>query len=115
MAVPETQNPAIIIAGFLSVDFHEAEVAHAVVGQAVSLGADAQTGGFEGFLNGVDELVVRDGTPGGGWSRGGNLTNLLQIDVMSAAVEDEVRSSTWDLDGGLGCEICNHDWQGFEG
>lgn len=108
VAVPKSKNPAIIITGFLGVDFHEAKIPHSIVGQAVGLGTDAQTGGFEGFLDRGDELVMGDGTPGGGWIRRRNVADFLQIDVMSAAVKDEVRSSTLDLDGGLGCEICNH-------
>ena len=108
VAVPKSKNPAIIITGFLGVDFHESKIPHSIVGQAVGLGADAQTGGFEGVLDGGDELVVRDGTPGGGWIRGGNFANLLQIDVMSAAMKGEVRCSALDGNGGLGGEICNH-------
>jgi hypothetical protein len=109
VAVPESKNPAIVVTGFLGVDFHEAKIPHAIVGQAVGLGTDAQTGGFEGFLNRGDELVMRDGTPGGGWTGCRNVTNFLQIDVMSAAVKEEVRGPTWEMDGGLGCEICNHN------
>ena len=115
VAVPKSKNPAIVVTGFLGVDFHESKIPHSIVGQAVGLGADAQTGGFEGFLDRGDELVMRDGTPGWGWIGRRNVADFLQIDVMSAAVKDEVRSSTLDLDGGLGGEICNHDWQGFEG
>lgn len=64
MAVPETENPAIVVTGFLGVDFHQSKIPHSIMSQAVGLGADAQTGGFEGFLDGGDELVMRDGTPG---------------------------------------------------
>ncbi len=109
VAVPKSKNPAIIVTGFLGVDFHEAKIPHSIVCEAVGLGADAQTGGFEGVLDSGDELVVRDGTPCGGWIRGGNLANLLQIDVMSAAVKGEVRCSALDGNGGLRCEVCNHD------
>ena len=115
VAVPKSKNPAIIITGFLGVDFHESKIPHSIVGHAVGLGADAQTGGFEGFLDRGDELVMRDGTPSWGWIGRRNVADFLQIDVMSAAVKDEVRGSTLDLDGGLRCEICNHDWQGIEG
>jgi hypothetical protein len=108
VAVPKSKNPAIIITGFLGVDFHESKIPHAVVGHTVGLGADAQTSGFEGFLNRGDELVMRDWTPGGGWIRGRDFADFLQIDVMSAAVKDEVRGSTLEGDGGLRCEICNH-------
>lgn len=108
MAVPKSKDPAIVVAGFLGVDFHESKIPHSIVGQAVGLGADAQTGGFEGFLDRGDELVMGDGTPGGGWIGRRNFADFLQIDVMSAAVKDEVRCSTLDLDGGLRCEICNH-------
>lgn len=109
VAVPKTKNPAIIITGFLGVDFHESKVPHSIVGQAVGLGADAQTGGFEGFLDRGDELVMRDGTPGWGWIGRRNVADFLQVDVVSATVKDEVWGSTLDLNGGLGCEICNHD------
>ena len=115
VAVPKSKNPAIVITGFLGVNLHQTKIPHSIVCQAMGLGADAQTGGFEGLLDGGDELVVRDGTPGGGWIRGGNFTNLLQIDVMSAAVKGEVRGSTLEGDGGLRCEICNHGIIWIEG
>ncbi len=64
VAVPKSKNPAIVVTGLLGVDFHQAKIPHSIVGHTVGLGADAQTGGFEGLLDGGDELVVRDGTPG---------------------------------------------------
>ncbi len=115
VAVPKSENPAIIITGFSGVNLHQAKIPHSIVGQAVGLSADAQTGGFEGFLNRGDELVMRDGTPGGGWVRSRNFADFLQIDVMSAAVKDEVRGSTLEGDGGLRCEICNHGIIWIEG
>lgn len=108
MAVPKSKNPAIIITGFPGVNLHQTKIPHSIMCQAVGLGADAQMGGFEGFLDGGDELVVRDGTPGGGWIWSWNFANFLQIDVMSAAMKGEVRCSALDGNGGLGCEICNH-------
>ncbi len=64
VAVPKSKNPAIVITGFLGVNLHQTKIPHSIVCQAMGLGADAQTGGFEGFLDSGDELVVRDGTPG---------------------------------------------------
>lgn len=64
VAVPKSKNPAIIVTGFLGVDFHQSKIPHSIVCQAVGLGADAKTGGFQGILNRGDELVMRDGTPG---------------------------------------------------
>lgn len=64
VAVPKSKNPAIIITGFLGVNLHQTKIPHSIMCEAVGLGADAQTGGFEGFLDSGDELVVRDGTPG---------------------------------------------------
>ena len=111
VAVPKSKNPAIVVTGFLGMDFHEAKIPHSIMGQAMSLGADAQTGGFEGLLDRGDELVMRDGAPGGGWVRCRNLADLLQIDVMSATVQDQVWGSTWRDDGGLEFKFGNH---GFE-
>jgi hypothetical protein len=108
VAVPKSKNPAIIITGIPGVNLHQTKIPHSIMCQAVGLSADAQTGGFEGFLNRGDELAMRDGTPGGGWIRGWDFADILQIDVMSATMKDEVRCSTLEGDEGLRCEICNH-------
>ena len=61
--VPESENPAIIFAGLLGVDLHEAEVASAIMRQGVRLRADGQLGGGERALDGLDELMMWDRLP----------------------------------------------------
>lgn len=83
MGVPKTDNPAVIflLIFLLCVDFHQAEVALAFMGQRMSLGADAQVGGFESVLDGGDQFVMRDRTPA---RRGAGclyLADILQFDV----------------------------------
>jgi len=63
VAVAEAQHPAVIHIGFLGMDFHEPEVALPLVGQGVGLRADAQIGGRQRLLDGVNQLVVGYGTP----------------------------------------------------
>ena len=79
------------------------------------LRADAQVGGLEGVLNLADELVMWNGTPAisGAWCS--DFTNFIHFDVLSAAVENEVRRFTGGNDR-VRIEVCNHGgvWFGVE-
>lgn len=63
MTVSESEHPAIIIAGFLPVDFHEAEVALTFVTEAVRLIADGEVGDCQRSLHGFDQFQMRNGIP----------------------------------------------------
>jgi hypothetical protein len=67
VVVPQAEHPAVVIAGFLGVEFHQAEAALAFMRQRVCLGADAQVGGGQCLLDRGDELVMRDGAPAWVW------------------------------------------------
>jgi len=97
MRVSESDNPAVVLSLvlLLCVDFHQTEVALTLMGQRMSLGADAQVGRFEGVLDGSDQLMVRDGTPTRRGAGCLHLADILQINVRGAAMQDEV--------GGFAC------------
>lgn len=99
VAVTQTEDPAIVVTGFLRVNLHQTKIPHAIVRQAVGLGADAKKGGFEGLLDRGDEFVMRDRAPGLSGLGSGNLADVFQIHMASAAVKDEV-----------GCAALNNDW-----
>ena len=63
VGISEPQHPAIVLTGLLSVDFHEAEVASAVVSERVRLRADGQLRGGECALDGLNELMMWDRLP----------------------------------------------------
>ena len=63
VAVAQADHPAIIFAGFAALDFHEAEVTHPIVSEAVGDTPDGQVGGGQCALNRLDELMMRDGLP----------------------------------------------------
>ena len=63
MTVPDTDHPAIVVAVLLAVDFHQTKIPLAFMRQRMCLVADGEPGRFEGFLDGVDEIGMRDRTP----------------------------------------------------
>ncbi len=66
MAVSETEHPTVVIIVLRAKNFHQTEVSMAFMTETVGLGADAQIGALEGLLHGLDQPVMRDGTPAGG-------------------------------------------------
>ena len=64
VTVSETEHPAIIIAGLLPVDFHEAEVALTFVAEAVCLIANGEVGHRQRSLHGFNQVQMRNGIPG---------------------------------------------------
>lgn len=71
------------------------------------LSADTQVGRFERALDLGDELVMGNRTPAfrGIWCV--HFPHFLQIDVMSAAMKNEVGGCALSGDG-LGIEVCYH-------
>ena len=65
--VPQAEHPAVVIAGFLGVEFYQAEVALAFMRQRVCQGADAQVGVGQCLLDRGDELLMWDGAPAWVW------------------------------------------------
>lgn len=63
VAVSESEHPAIIIAGFLPVDFHETEITLTFVAETVRLIADGQVGDRQRSLHGFDQFQMRNGIP----------------------------------------------------
>ena len=107
MAVSKPKNPAIIVAGFLGVDFHQTKIALAFMAEAVCLSTDGEVGGLEGVLNLADELMMRDWAPAicGAWCP--DFTHFIQLHVLSAAVENEVGCFACG-DDRMRIEVCNH-------
>lgn len=54
VAVSQSQHPTIVGVGGSAFYFHETEVAHAFVTEAVGLGADGEPVGFEGLFDTLD-------------------------------------------------------------
>ena len=108
MAVTQPEHPAVIVTGFLSMDFHETKISLALVGQRVSLGADAQVGGGKRALHGADEFRMRDGAPALRVARSGNGSDFVEFDMRGTAVQHEVRAAVLD-EWRLGIEIGNHN------
>ncbi len=51
VAVAQAEHPAVILVEFATLDFHEAEVAHAIVCEAMSLSADDKAVATEGAFH----------------------------------------------------------------
>ena len=100
VAVTEAEHPAVVVAGFLGMDFHEAEVALALVGQRVCLRADAQVGGGQGALHGGDELMMRNRAPTVGVTWCGNGADFVEVHMRGSAMQGEVGAAAWRDDGG---------------
>ena len=108
MAVTQPEHPAVVVAGFLGMDFHETKISLALVRQRMSLGADAQVGGGQRALHGADEFRMRDGAPALRVARSGNGSDFVEFDMRGTAVQHEVRAAALD-ELRLGIEIGNHD------
>lgn len=63
-------------------------------------------------LNGMDELMVRDRTPGVGGIGCGNAPNFGQFHMGGSTVENEVGLPPWDGGRSRVVEVCNHDMNG---
>ena len=107
VAVTETQNPAIIVVGFLGVDFHETEISLALMGQRMSLRTDAQVGAGQRALHSADEFRMRDGAPALRMARRGDGADFVELDMRGTAMQHEVRAAALD-ELRLGIEIGNH-------
>jgi len=100
VAVAEAKNPTVVVAGFLGVDFHEAEVALALVGQRMGLRADAQVGGGQRALHGGDELMMRNRAPTVSVAWCGDVADFVEVHMRGAAMQGEVGAAAWWDDGG---------------
>lgn len=104
VAVPQAEYPTAFFAGALPDDFHQSEVAHPVMGEAVGLNADTELCGFQCRFHGLDELMVWDWHPGIrgiGCLDGGDLTARY---FMCAAMQAEFGLRTGRTD------VCQVDW-----
>ncbi len=108
MAVAQAEHPAVILVVFATLDFHEAEVAHAVVGEAVGLRADGQTVATNGAFHLLHQFDVRDRTPAFCGMRGGDGDDFLPFSGTSTAVEDEVGMGSLNERGGFEFKMSNH-------
>ena len=109
VAVAQAEHPAVVLIVLTTLDFHEAEVAHAVVCEAVGLGADTQAVAAEGKLHLFHQFDVRNGAPAFRGIRSGDGDDFLPFSGTSAAVEDEVGMGTLDEGGGFWFEMSNHN------
>ncbi len=108
MTVAQAEHPAVVQIVFTTLDFHESEVAHAVVREAVRLGADDEAVAADGAFHILHQFDVRDGSPAFGGMRCGHLNDLMAFSGTSAAVEDEVGMGTLDERGGFEFEMSDH-------
>ncbi len=108
MAVAQAEHPAVILVVLTTLDFHEAEVPHAVVCEAVGLSSDAQAVAAEGEFHLLHQFDVRDGTPAFRGMRSGDGDDFLPFSGTSAAVEDEVGMGTLNERWGFEFEMSNH-------
>lgn len=108
VTVAQAEHPAVVVAGSLSVDFHETKVALSFVRQRMGLRADAQVGGGKSFLNGGDQLMMRNRTParGGAWCP--HFVHFGKIYALCAAVENKIGMPGRGAER-LRFEICNHN------
>lgn len=109
VTVTKTKNPAVIITGLLCVNLHQAKIAHTVMGKRMSLSSDAEAGGFEGLLDRGDEFVMGYGMPGFSGVGSGNLADIFEVHMGSAAVKDEVGSAALNNNWGRGGCVGDHD------
>lgn len=91
MAVPQAEHATVVVAGAFADDFHQAEVAHTVVSEAVRLDANLEVGGLQGIFDLLDEPMVRDGVPGLSGFRGDDIGHLHAWHFVSAAMQAEFR------------------------
>lgn len=98
--IPQAEDPAIILGGFLAQDFHEPKISGTVVGHAVGLGADRQAVRLQRALDLRDEFEVWDGRPGRRGPRRRYELDFLAFDLLRSAMEAEVRA------GAFGCGWC---------
>ncbi len=106
--VPQAEHPAVILSGFVTLNFHEAEVAQTVVAQAVGLGADDEAVAFECVLDLSDEFEVRERSPGGRGAGRGHELDFLAFDFLPSAMEAEIRTRAFDR-WWLMVKNCDHD------
>jgi hypothetical protein len=108
VGVSKSEHPAVVIAGFLGVNFHQAEVAQALMRQRMCLGADAQVGGGQRLLNRADELVMRNRAPTVGVTWCGDSADFVEVHMRGSAMQGEVGAAALD-EPGLRFEVGNHD------
>lgn len=108
VAVANAEHPAVVLVGLRAQDLHEPEIAQAVVGQAVRLGADDKAVAADGVFDLGDEIDVRDRSPAHGGPRSGHCDDVFPGNGAGAAVKDEIGGGPAD-GSGRGLEKCIHD------
>src|SRR4051812_17348027 len=104
MAVPETDDPAVVVVGFASVDLHKAEVALAFTGQGMSHGSDFESGGVEAVFDLLNKLMMPNRVPGLRRRGCNDFGNFITGDMRSSAMKNEVGMFHGSLRG-LGFEM----------
>ena len=103
--VPQPQHPAVILIGFATLDFHEAEVSGIVVAKAVGLSANDEPVELQRLLDLSDELDVRDRRPGVGGPGCRDIDDLFAFRRPSSAMKQEVRATArenlWPVSDGF--------------
>lgn len=90
MRVTESEHPAVVLGGFPALDFHQPEVPAAVVGQAVSLGADDEAVGPDGIFHPGDQVDVWNRCPGLRGPGCRDIENVFSLNRLGSTVEQEV-------------------------
>ncbi len=90
VAVAQAEHPAVVLVGLVALDLHQAEVAQAIMTEAVRLGADGEAVAADDALYLFDQLDVWDGRPGGRGSWRGYVDDLVTFGGFGTAVEDQV-------------------------
>ena len=73
------------------------------------LGANAQVGGLKRLLDGMDELMMRDGAPGVGGIGSGNAPDFGQFHMRGSTMEHEVGLPPCDGGRSRVVKVCDHD------
>jgi hypothetical protein len=112
VTVAQAEHPAVILIGLAALDFHEAEVAHAVVREAVCLRADGEAVAADRAFHMIHQFDVRDGSPAFGGARCGHVNDLMTFGGTSTAMQEEVGVMTMKRRS-LRFEMSNHDAYSF--
>ena len=107
--VPNAENPGVIRARPRGMHFHQSKVAMALMRQGMCLGADTQVGGLKRLLDGMDELMMRNGAPGVRGIGSGNAPDFGQFHMGGSTVEHEVGLPPCDGGRSRVVEVCDHD------
>jgi hypothetical protein len=90
MTVAHTDDSGVFKSRYTGIDFEQAKVAGAVMGESVGLSGDGKTLFEQGDLDNLQKLDVRDGPPRAGGSGRFGLGKFAPADGMATVVQEQV-------------------------